>query len=163
MPQSYPGDPILMYNVIYFSDTYEAPHFGRFVNLFWRCLPIGTGSFRYFYDSDLAMASSYRTLDDKAIAAPWWRMPVCLRVCACVLVPPQWTAKPRDVAASLGSAVVIPCSADGFPTPDIKWKKKGGLQATHDGMDPVVLFLGPRWNPWTLPELYMCAAPLGLQ
>ncbi|KAF0288254.1 Down syndrome cell adhesion molecule-like protein Dscam2 [Amphibalanus amphitrite] len=47
-----------------------------------------------------------------------------------VNVPPQWTEKPKDVAGSLGTTVFMPCSAAGFPTPEIKWKKKdvGGFE-----------------------------------
>ncbi|XP_037071299.1 Down syndrome cell adhesion molecule-like protein Dscam2 [Pollicipes pollicipes] len=41
-----------------------------------------------------------------------------------VNVPPRWIEKPQDVAASLGSAVLMPCAAEGFPVPEIKWKKK---------------------------------------
>lgn len=44
-------------------------------------------------------------------------------VCA---VPPKWVVEPEDQSVILGNSVVIPCQADGSPTPTILWKQAIG-------------------------------------
>ncbi|XP_035232056.1 Down syndrome cell adhesion molecule-like [Stegodyphus dumicola] len=42
-----------------------------------------------------------------------------------IKAPPSWVLKPQNVKASEGQAVIISCSADGLPKPEIKWMKDG--------------------------------------
>ncbi|XP_022236173.1 Down syndrome cell adhesion molecule homolog isoform X9 [Limulus polyphemus] len=37
--------------------------------------------------------------------------------------PPKWRTIPRDIVVSLGSPLQLPCSAYGYPTPNIFWTK----------------------------------------
>ncbi|KAF2356748.1 Fibronectin type III [Trinorchestia longiramus] len=41
-----------------------------------------------------------------------------------VHVPPQWSEEPMDVSAAVGSAVEVPCLADGSPGPVMAWRKE---------------------------------------
>ena len=41
------------------------------------------------------------------------------------LVAPRFITEPQSVEASTSSAVNLSCSADGFPTPDIRWFFQG--------------------------------------
>ena len=41
------------------------------------------------------------------------------------LVAPQFISVPQSVEAFIGTAVNLPCSADGFPVPDITWTFQG--------------------------------------
>ncbi|CAL4105463.1 unnamed protein product, partial [Meganyctiphanes norvegica] len=61
-----------------------------------------------------------------------------------VRVPPTWVTSPHDLAATVGSSVVIPCHAEGFPKPRITWRKNtkvdsdnyrsiGGVQVSSNG------------------------------
>ncbi|KAF2366688.1 Fibronectin type III [Trinorchestia longiramus] len=39
-------------------------------------------------------------------------------------VPPTWVTEPRDASVALGEALVVPCSARGFPQPKVTWLRK---------------------------------------
>lgn len=41
-------------------------------------------------------------------------------------VPPRWIVEPTDKAFAQGSEAKIECKADGFPKPQISWKKAPG-------------------------------------
>lgn len=41
-------------------------------------------------------------------------------------VPPEWKAEPRDASAIAGQSVIIHCQAEGFPQPQITWRKTQG-------------------------------------
>lgn len=50
-----------------------------------------------------------------------------LTLCFCYsIVPPKWTLEPRDINVSAGHSIVLHCQADGFPAPDILWKRAIG-------------------------------------
>ena len=42
------------------------------------------------------------------------------------LVPPRWIVEPTDKAFAQGTEAKIECKADGFPKPQIFWKKAPG-------------------------------------
>lgn len=42
------------------------------------------------------------------------------------VVAPQWTVEPHDVSSLLGSNILIDCSANGFPKPQISWLRGKG-------------------------------------
>lgn len=46
---------------------------------------------------------------------------------AIILVRPRWTVEPTDKQFAQGSDVKIDCKADGFPKPEITWKKAVGM------------------------------------
>jgi len=41
-------------------------------------------------------------------------------------VPPRWIIEPTDKAFAQGSDAKIECKADGFPKPQVYWKKAPG-------------------------------------
>ena len=41
-------------------------------------------------------------------------------------VPPRWTVEPTDKQFAQGSDAKVDCKADGFPKPQISWKKAAG-------------------------------------
>ncbi|XP_066907069.1 cell adhesion molecule Dscam2-like, partial [Halyomorpha halys] len=43
-----------------------------------------------------------------------------------VSVPPHWVSEPKDVNVTRDSSAMFDCSADGFPTPQIVWRKLSG-------------------------------------
>ncbi|KAA0183304.1 hypothetical protein HAZT_HAZT010785 [Hyalella azteca] len=43
-----------------------------------------------------------------------------------VNVPPSWMLPPHDVSIPLGGSAVVPCSAKGFPLPQIEWQRQTG-------------------------------------
>ena len=45
-------------------------------------------------------------------------------LCSC-LVAPRFITEPEDVEEFIGYAINLPCSADGFPAPDIMWTFEG--------------------------------------
>lgn len=49
-------------------------------------------------------------------------MPFYFTVCD-YLVPPSWRLEPRSLQVMEGSSVNIDCMAQGFPTPQITWKR----------------------------------------
>ncbi|XP_071546322.1 cell adhesion molecule Dscam2-like isoform X3 [Panulirus ornatus] len=40
-----------------------------------------------------------------------------------IKVPPSWLEAPRDTSVTLGETVIIPCHAQGFPTPKVSWRR----------------------------------------
>lgn len=47
-------------------------------------------------------------------------------VCFFYLVPPRWILEPTDKAFAQGGDAKIECKADGFPKPQVTWKKAIG-------------------------------------
>ncbi|XP_041984481.1 Down syndrome cell adhesion molecule-like protein Dscam2 isoform X2 [Aricia agestis] len=43
-----------------------------------------------------------------------------------VNVPPRWRLEPNDIAVAAGQDVTLQCQADGYPKPNITWKKAVG-------------------------------------
>lgn len=43
-----------------------------------------------------------------------------------ILVPPRWILEPTDKAFAQGSNAKVECKADGFPKPQVTWKKSVG-------------------------------------
>lgn len=43
------------------------------------------------------------------------------------LVPPRWILEPTDKAFAQGGDAKIECKADGFPKPQVTWKKAIGM------------------------------------
>lgn len=41
-------------------------------------------------------------------------------------VPPRWVLEPTDKAFAQGSDAKVECKADGFPKPQVTWKKSTG-------------------------------------
>ncbi|CAB1323871.1 unnamed protein product, partial [Coregonus sp. 'balchen'] len=42
----------------------------------------------------------------------------------CLPAAPQFTREPSDVAADIGSNVTLPCHAQGYPEPQITWRRE---------------------------------------
>lgn len=42
------------------------------------------------------------------------------------LVPPRWILEPTDKAFAQGSDAQVECKADGFPKPQVTWKRSEG-------------------------------------
>merc|ERR1719474_1361664 len=47
-----------------------------------------------------------------------------------VNVPPRWTVEPTDRQFAQGSDAKVDCKADGFPKPQVSWKKAPGSKPT---------------------------------
>ena len=59
---------------------------------------------------------------------------LCLR-CVCVAVPPKFVVQPKDQDGIYGKAVILNCSAEGYPVPTIQWEySKGTHTHTHTHM-----------------------------
>lgn len=43
------------------------------------------------------------------------------------LVPPRWILEPTDKAFAQGSDAQVECKADGFPKPQVTWKRSEGI------------------------------------
>lgn len=43
-----------------------------------------------------------------------------------VPVPPRWILEPTDKAFAQGSDAKVECKADGFPRPQVTWKRAAG-------------------------------------
>lgn len=43
-------------------------------------------------------------------------------------MPPRWTVEPVDSNVAAGQDVTLHCQADGYPTPQINWRKAIGKQ-----------------------------------
>lgn len=48
-----------------------------------------------------------------------------------ILVPPRWILEPTDKAFAQGSNAKVECKADGFPKPQVTWKKSVGKLAFY--------------------------------
>lgn len=44
----------------------------------------------------------------------------------CLLVPPKFVVQPKDQDAIYGKAVILNCSAEGYPVPTIQWEYSKG-------------------------------------
>lgn len=42
-----------------------------------------------------------------------------------ILAPPTWIKEPENTEAVEGEIVIVTCSASGYPTPSIVFKKEG--------------------------------------
>jgi hypothetical protein len=50
--------------------------------------------------------------------------------CALPAVPPRWILEPTDKAFAQGSDAKVECKADGFPRPQVTWKRAAGKAHT---------------------------------
>jgi len=41
-------------------------------------------------------------------------------------VPPRWVIEPTDTSVASGQDVVLNCQADGYPVPNVTWRKADG-------------------------------------
>lgn len=48
-----------------------------------------------------------------------------------ISVPPRWIIEPTDKAFAQGSDAKVECKADGFPKPQVTWKRAEGNTITH--------------------------------
>jgi hypothetical protein len=46
------------------------------------------------------------------------------------VVPPRWILEPTDKAFAQGSDAKVECKADGFPRPQVTWKRAAGKKYT---------------------------------
>lgn len=49
-------------------------------------------------------------------------------------VPPRWILEPTDKAFAQGSDAKVECKADGFPRPQVTWKRAAGKIHTVVGI-----------------------------
>lgn len=49
-------------------------------------------------------------------------------------VPPRWILEPTDKAFAQGSDAKVECKADGFPRPQVTWKRAAGKKHTVVGI-----------------------------
>ncbi|XP_055948883.1 cell adhesion molecule Dscam2-like isoform X4 [Argiope bruennichi] len=49
-----------------------------------------------------------------------------------VNVPPYWRSQPTDRSAVMGESLTIDCQANGFPVPQVRWKKDHGLSGRNE-------------------------------
>ncbi|PRD22177.1 UNVERIFIED_CONTAM: Down syndrome cell adhesion molecule [Trichonephila clavipes] len=47
-----------------------------------------------------------------------------------VNVPPYWRSQPTDRSAVMGESLTVDCQANGFPVPQVRWKKDHGTFGT---------------------------------
>lgn len=53
-------------------------------------------------------------------------------IAACLAVPPKFVVQPKDQDGIYGKAVILNCSAEGYPVPTIQWEySKGKHSMTH--------------------------------
>lgn len=45
---------------------------------------------------------------------------------ACFAVPPKFVVQPKDQDGIYGKAVILNCSAEGYPVPTIQWEYSKG-------------------------------------
>lgn len=48
-----------------------------------------------------------------------------------VLVPPSWIRQPYDVSVKTGNKLVLHCEADGYPLPNVKWRRTNGFSVAQ--------------------------------
>lgn len=58
------------------------------------------------------------------------------------LVLPSFTERPTDITTAETKSVVLPCTANGFPTPTITWYKEGVAVTWHPQLESGALFIG---------------------
>jgi hypothetical protein len=55
------------------------------------------------------------------------------------VVPPRWILEPTDKAFAQGSNAKIECKSDGFPKPQVSWKKAIGELKLQIGCIPYLI------------------------
>lgn len=58
-------------------------------------------------------------------------------------VPPRWILEPTDKAFAQGSDAKVECKADGFPKPQVTWKKAVGKLRHREQCEEHHLYLIP--------------------
>ena len=66
-------------------------------------------------------------------SAVQWIVPQYFLMIFALLVPPQWSLEPRDVAVLHREIAVINCAATGNPRPTISWRKSSGDTSGNSG------------------------------
>ncbi|XP_068082078.1 cell adhesion molecule Dscam1 [Anabrus simplex] len=82
-----------------------------------------------------------------------------------ISVPPEWVVEPKDTSAIAGQSVALDCQADGFPQPNITWRKGQGKSANNFGDVEVPLPNGTLYLPSVSEEdegHYLCEANNGI-
>lgn len=67
---------------------------------------------------------------------------LCFSYWCIALVLPTFTSQPTDVTIAEMKALVLPCSAGGFPTPTIIWYKEGVTVTWHLQLESGALSIG---------------------
>ncbi|GIY12219.1 down syndrome cell adhesion molecule-like protein Dscam2 [Caerostris darwini] len=49
-----------------------------------------------------------------------------------VNVPPYWRSQPTDRSAVMGESLTVDCQANGFPVPQVRWKKDHGWNVWYE-------------------------------
>lgn len=71
-----------------------------------------------------------RGKDEREPALQRWRELRCLKPDFCVVtVPPKFVVQPKDQDAIYGKAVILNCSAEGYPVPTIQWEYSKGKRS----------------------------------
>lgn len=58
-------------------------------------------------------------------------------------VPPRWILEPTDKAFAQGSDAKVECKADGFPKPQVTWKRAEGRNFISNFSHRQIVYLGP--------------------
>lgn len=45
-------------------------------------------------------------------------------------VSPKWVTRPKDMVSGIGGDAMFPCTATGFPNPQVEWFKVKGNNTT---------------------------------
>lgn len=62
-------------------------------------------------------------------------------------VPPRWILEPTDKAFAQGSDAKVECKADGFPKPQVVWKKAVGKLILSYILKPIFTNSLPKATP----------------
>jgi hypothetical protein len=62
----------------------------------------------------------------KKLGSGWTYEHQCVTFNVLDAVPPRWILEPTDKAFAQGSNAKVECKADGFPKPQVTWKKAAG-------------------------------------
>lgn len=69
----------------------------------------------------------------------------CVIIFITFLVPPRWILEPTDKAFAQGSDAKVECKADGFPKPQVTWKRAEGMVFPLDTITIKMLLTFANW------------------
>ena len=84
------------------------------------------------YDTNLTMAANnYLWFSPHFLSLVTIKQPMNHMV-TCLAVPPKFVVQPKDQDGIYGKAVILNCSAEGYPVPTIQWEySKGNIWHIH--------------------------------